>query len=229
MKIWEETTTQWGLKLSDHQKRQLEIYYELLREWNQKMNLTAIVDKENVYLKHFLDSLSLTQLVVFQDQSLLDVGSGAGFPGLPLKIVFPNLRLSLVEATQKRTYFMQEVVNACGLENVEVVHSRIEDFKAIDHYDIVTARAVAPLPILLEWCLPYVKVGGSFIAMKGPNLQEERKLSEHILNLLGAELKETKHFKLGDYERTLLLYQKAKLNPQGYPRPYGKLKKLYRG
>jgi len=229
MQIWEETCALWGIDLSEQQQQQFESYYRLLNEWNQVMNLTSITDKDAVYIKHFLDSLSLSQVVMFQNQSLLDVGSGAGFPGLPLKIVFPNLEITVVEATHKRVRFMQEVVRVCGLEDVDIVHSRIEDFKSYDQFDVVTARAVAPLPILLEWCLPFTKVGGVFLAMKGPNLDEEMNQSETILNLLDGVLKETKLFKLGDSQRNLMQYQKTKKNPKGFPRPYGKLKKLYRG
>jgi len=173
-----ELLAQRGMELSERQLQQFEAYYKLLVEWNEKMNLTAITEREQVYLKHFYDSLSLSFFYRVQDATMLaDIGSGAGFPSLPLKIAFPHMRVTIVDSLNKRIMFLRELVQELGLEHVECVHGRAEDVSRLpayrDRFDLVTARAVARLNVLAEFCLPFVRKGGAFLAMKGSEVEGE--------------------------------------------------------
>ncbi len=204
-------------------------YCQLLQEYNQKFNLTALVSTEDIYLKHFLDSIITTKyfrLDTFPD--LVDVGTGAGFPGLILKIFNPGLRLVLVESNSKKCQFLKVVCEELNLTNVEIVNDRVEVFalKKLDTFSLVISRAVADLRILSELCLPLLKVGGIFIAMKG-KLSEEVKLSEKIIKNLNGEIKSVVEYKLPflDHERTLILAEKKAKTPNGYPRSYDKILK----
>ena len=168
-----------GIELTDKQLDQFEKYYELLVEWNEKMNLTAITNKEDVYLKHFYDSLTPSFDFEFKDQSLCDIGAGAGFPSIPLKIVYPDLKITIVDSLSKRITFLNHLTKELGLSHVKAVAARAEEY-AIDHresFDIVSARAVARLNILDELCLPLTKVGGYFITLKG-RIDEGRFITE---------------------------------------------------
>lgn len=202
------------------------VYMELLREWNEKINLTAITDEEGILVKHFFDSCSISEFVD-NNSKIIDVGTGAGFPGLPLKIVNDTLNLTLVDSLNKRIKFLNEVKNKLGLKNVETVHGRAEDVgidnKYREKYDFVVSRAVAELRILVEYLLPLVKVGGKVIAMKGPNIDEEVENAKKAVKLLGGEIERIESFRLGntDNERTVIIIKKIKNTESKYPRKAG--------
>ena len=206
------------------------VYMELLREWNEKINLTAITDEEEILVKHFFDSCSIIEFVDNKSK-IIDVGTGAGFPGLPLKIVNDSLNLTLVDSLNKRINFLNEVKNKLGLKNVETIHGRAEDVgidnKYREKYDFAVSRAVAELRILVEYLLPLVKVGGKVIAMKGPNIDEEVENAKKAIKLLGGEIEKIKSFKLGDTdnERTVIIIKKIKNTELKYPRKAGIPKK----
>jgi len=212
-----------GLSLTDHQMKQFESYYKLLIEWNKKLNLTSITQREEVYLKHFFDSLSLIRATTMSDQTLLDVGSGAGFPSIPLKIVFPDLDVTIVDAIQKRIGFLSELVSELDIR-VNLIHGRVEELQHREHYDIVTARAVANLRILSELCIPFVKVGGHFLAMKGPNYEEELDESRQAFDILEAELEEIVTYPIEHLERSIIKIRKVRPTPSKYPRRFKKIK-----
>lgn len=205
-----------------------ERYYGLLVEWNERMNLTAITDREGVYWKHFFDSVSLLTLPEFNSRSnLLDVGSGAGFPSIPLQILHPELDVTILDSLQKRILFLNELGKELGLSHFTAVHGRAEEYGHQkdwrDSFEQVTARALARLPVLLEFCLPFVKVGGYFFAMKGPEGANELEESKKALSLLGGEIQEISTFNIQEIEgsRTILAIRKMKPTPQGYPRKAG--------
>ena len=218
-----------NIELNDNQLEQLERYYELLVEWNEKFNLTNITDKEQVYLKHFYDSITLSKVVnLNNEKTLCDIGTGAGFPGLVLKIVFPNLKVILVDALNKRTEFLKEVIKQLKLENIEVYHDRAEEFarKNIEKYDIVTARAVAHLSVLLEYSIPMVKINKYFIAMKA-NIETEIEESTNALEQLDSKIIQIEQFKLPieDSNRTIIKIEKLKNTNKKYPRKNSEIKK----
>lgn len=217
-----------GISLSPEQLQQFERYYELLIEWNEKMNLTAITEKEEVYLKHFFDSITAAFYHDFSKPlSLCDVGAGAGFPSLPLKICFPDLKVTIVDSLQKRITFLNQLATDLNLENVAFYHDRAETFgrreDIRESFDIVTARAVARLSVLSELCLPLVKVGGAFIAMKGAAAQEELESGKHAVQVLGGEVKQISTFQLPveESERNILYIEKKRKTPKKYPRKPG--------
>ena len=186
-----------GIEVSEHQLQQFQKYYEILVEWNEKMNLTAITDKEDVYLKHFYDSLTLTKVCdLTGNLTLCDVGTGAGFPGLVLKIFYPNLDITLVDALQKRVNYLNRVIENLDLNGIEAIHIRAEDLaRKGNKYDIVTARAVANLSKLLSWTMPLVKKNGYFVAMKG-NVDEELVMAKSIFERKKYNLERKVEFKL---------------------------------
>ena len=198
-------------------------YYRLLIEWNEKMNLTALTDPRDVAVKHFIDSLTLLQYTeIPQGASLIDVGTGAGFPGLAVKIARPDIRLTLLDSLQKRLIFLDEVCEVLGFDDVITVHSRAEDgahTELRESFDLACARAVAPLNVLCEYCLPYVKVGGAFLAMKGKTAEEELSASQNAVAVLGGEVGEKHLFLLGDAgERGIIEIKKIAPTPGQYPR-----------
>ena len=216
------------ISLDDKQKKQFEQYYQLLVEWNERMNLTGITEEREVYEKHFYDSLTGASLAAFKAEgSLIDVGSGAGFPSLPLKICFPELQVTIVDSLKKRIGFLEEIVSELGLDGVTLVHDRAEQLarqKAYrDQFDAASARAVAKLPVLLELCLPFVKPGGVFIAWKGASGEEELHEAENALVKLEAAAAAPKKMKLPEEqsERVLLTFEKKKKTPKAYPRKPG--------
>ena len=216
-----------GLELTDHQIHQYETYAELLKEWNEKMNLTAITEFEEVLDKHFYDSL-LPSFSSSIQGTLCDVGSGAGFPSIPLKIAYPELKVVIIEPLGKRVTFLKEVVRVLGLENVECNNARAEDYAKVDRecFDVVTARAVANLRMLSELCIPLVKKGGLFLAMKGSNGLEEDREAAHALKVLGCTLEKTEERHLNDGStRVNLFYRKNRSTPVQYPRQFAKIKK----
>lgn len=206
-----------GLNVTDKQIKMFEVYFNLLIDWNQKINLTAITDKTDVYYKHFLDSLMLHESIDLNNQSILDVGSGAGFPSIPLKIMYPNLKITILDSLNKRIKFLTNLCEALGL-NVSLVHGRAEDFKQKNHFDIVTARAVAPLNKLLELTIPFVKTGGAFIAYKGSKYQEELDHANKALEKLNAFIDNAHPYKIMNESRVLIKIKKKDLTPSKYPR-----------
>lgn len=217
-----------GIKLNDNQLKQFERYYELLTEWNEKINLTRITEPDEVALKHFADSLTLLEYVeIPKNSTIIDVGTGAGFPGIPLKIARPDISLTLLDSLNKRLGFLGEVCSELGIK-AELVHSRAEDGGKDklyrEKYDFAVSRAVARLNILSEYCLPYVKVGGSFIAMKGPELTEELNEAKNALKILGGKINKVNEFKLEDSGRTIVVINKIKQTPKSYPRHSSKIK-----
>ena len=224
-----ESLKELGIEVNEKQLKQLEKYYELLIEWNEKINLTGITEKKDVYLKHFYDSLTMQKIIDLKNiESLCDVGTGAGFPGLVLKIVFPNLKITLIDALNKRINFLNDVIEKLGLKDIETIHSRSEDYalKNKEKFDVVTARAVASLPILMELCVPLVKENGYFIPLKA-NIMEEKLLSKNACEKLYLKQVDEIHFKLPIEEsnRCLIKYLKYKKTEKKYPRRFGEIKK----
>lgn len=215
-----------GIVLSEQQMKQFDIYAQMLVEWNQKMNLTAIVEEAAIFEKHFLDSILPSFDVAIQG-SLCDVGAGAGFPSIPLKIVYPNLDVTIVEPLGKRITFLTALCEALGIV-VQLENVRGEDY-AKDHreaFDIVTARAVANLPMLSELCIPLVKKGGCFLAMKGANGLEEYELGKHAIQVLGCKLDQIYHKELSDGSKRMnFVFHKEKATPHKYPRAFAQIKK----
>lgn len=218
------------ITLTENQYEQFQKYFELLAEWNEKMNLTAITDESGVALKHFADSLSLLNFVdIPQNSTLADVGTGAGFPGVVLKIARPDIKLTLIDSLNKRLVFLNEVCAQLGIE-AELIHSRAEDGardeKLRENFDFAVSRAVARMNVLSEYCLPYVKVGGAFCAMKGAQANEEFKESLNAINTLGGKLEKKYFFELPENggERAIAVVRKVKNTPQKYPRQSGKIK-----
>jgi 16S rRNA (guanine527-N7)-methyltransferase len=217
-----------GISLSSQQLSQFDTYYRMLVEWNEKMNLTAITEQEEVYLKHFYDSITASFYVDFtKEQTLCDVGAGAGFPSIPLKICFPNLHVTIVDSLNKRITFLQNLAKELGLTGVNFVHDRAETFgKNADYrekFDLVTARAVARLSVLSELCLPLVKEGGTFVPMKAAAATEELEKGKKALQILGGKLDKIYSFSLPmeESERNILIINKVKPTPKKYPRKPG--------
>lgn len=214
--------------LTDRQTEQFLMYYEMLVEWNGFMNLTAITEYEEVMKKHFVDSVSLIKAFdVTKPVSIIDIGTGAGFPGLALKIAFPNLEITLLDSLNKRIHFLNEVIEKLALTEIKTVHGRAEDFakpgKLREKYDLCVSRAVANLSTLSEYCLPFVKKGGFFISYKSEKISEEVKVAQGAISLLGGEVKEQVEFYLpnSDIYRNLLVIEKIKACPAKYPRKAG--------
>lgn len=223
-----EKAAAFGIKLSDHQLEQFETYYEMLVEKNKVMNLTAITEKNEVIDKHFADSLALIKSgVSLTGQKILDIGTGAGFPGIPLKIAFPELEIVLLDSLNKRIKFLNEVIEALGLEKITAIHGRAEDFAKQKEYreqfDYVVSRAVANLTVLSEYCLPYVKVGGCFIPYKSGEIDEELNNSKKAVRILGGKIEEVVKFQLPDTDigRSFVKIKKNKNTAKKYPRKAG--------
>ena len=217
-----------GFPLTDRQKEQFERYFELLVEWNEKINLTAITDKDEVYLKHFYDSIApiLQGLIENQPIRLLDIGAGAGFPSLPMKILFPELDVTIIDSLNKRINFLHLLAEELGLSGVHFYHGRAEDFaqdKAFRaQFDIVTARAVARMQVLSELTIPYLKVGGQLLALKASNAPEELEEAKNALNLLFSKVEDNLQYELPNGDpRYITLVEKKKETPNKYPRKAG--------
>lgn len=219
----------WNIQIDEKQQQQLESYYDLLIEWNSFMNLTGITEYEEVLVKHFLDSLALFSEKPYEENlSLLDMGTGAGFPGIPLKIVYPNMKVTLVDSLNKRIKFLDEVIRKLELKNITTIHARAEELarkeEHREQYDLVVSRAVARTVSLSEFCIPYVKVGGYFIPYKSGIIKEELEEAQHAIKVLGGKFEGLQDFKVpnSDMERTLIFIKKVKTTPKAYPRAGGK-------
>ena len=217
-----------GVTLMEEQIHQFLRYYELLVEWNGFMNLTAITDYDEVMKKHFVDSLSLIKTFdVTKKVKVIDVGTGAGFPGLALKIAYPNLQVTLLDSLNKRINFLNEVITQLGLTDVETVHGRAEDFAKPDKlrgkFDLCVSRAVANMSTLSEYCLPFVKVGGEFISYKSEKISEELETATKAISILGGKFDRSTEFNLPDSDiyRNLVVIKKVKESPKKYPRKAG--------
>lgn len=207
-------------------------YKRMLKEWNEKINLTAIVDDEGIVKKHFLDSISIVSSnVIKENYSIIDIGTGAGFPGIPLKIIMPSLKVVLLDSLNKRIKFLNEIIKELGLSDIEAIHGRAEemakDIKYRESFDIATARAVANLTMLSEYCIPYVKVGGYFIAMKGPSSIEEIDESRNAIGTLGGKIRDIIDTKIyqEDINHKLIVVEKIKNTDKKYPRKSSQIEK----
>ncbi|MFV0396094.1 MAG: 16S rRNA (guanine(527)-N(7))-methyltransferase RsmG [Coprobacillaceae bacterium] len=217
-----------GIVVNNEQLQQFHLYYETLIEWNEKMNLTAITTKEEVYLKHFYDSISIAFDFSFNQQSIVDVGAGAGFPSIPLKIIFPELKVTIVDSLTKRITFLQHLFKVLKLDDCQAISARAEDYaqQHRESFDIAMARAVAKLSILDELCLPLVKVNGYFLALKGMKAKEELQEAIKGINILGGKVEKEVSFTLNnDNHRSNIIIKKQKETPKKYPRMFSKIKK----
>lgn len=216
-----------GYQLSEHQYQAFLTYYDMLIEWNRRMNLTTITEYQEVVSKHFLDSLSISNICSKLEGKLLDLGTGAGFPGIPLKIVYPDLKITLMDSLNKRIRFLQEVIDRVELKNIEAIHGRAEEMgrqkKYRESYDHVVSRAVANISTLSEYCLPFVREGGDFIAYKSGQIEEELNEGKFGIRLLGGKIERVEQFTLpnSEFSRSLVMIRKTKKTPKTYPRKAG--------
>lgn len=219
----------WDILLSESQITQFDLYYEMLIERNKVMNLTAITDFEDVLVKHFADSVSLIKVVdLYQTLSLIDIGTGAGFPSIPLKIVFPSLKVVMLDSLGKRVNFLKEVIERLKLQNIEPFHGRAEEFgrnkEYREQFDLCVSRAVSNMATLTEYCMPFVKAGGKFIPYKSGKVFDELENAANAITILGGKLDRVETFYLpeSDMERSLVVINKMKSTPGKYPRNGGK-------
>ncbi|MBW1604838.1 16S rRNA (guanine(527)-N(7))-methyltransferase RsmG [Lactobacillus sp. Sy-1] len=220
-----------GIALSEKQMKQFDTYYRMLVATNEHVNLTTIVDRGDVYLKHFYDSITPVfyfKALQTEALTLCDVGAGAGFPSLPIKILFPQLKITIVDSLNKRIKFLNDLINELGLTNVTAVHARAEEFggkKAAtrESFDVVTARAVARMSVLAELCLPLVRVGGNLVALKAAKASSELNVGEKAIQTLGGKLVQDNEFELpvSHDERNIIVIEKVKKTPKQYPRKAG--------
>ena len=221
-----EEAMQFGIELSEKQQDNFYNYMKLLLDWNEKINLTAITEPKEVITKHFVDSLSITPYINENDR-ILDIGTGAGFPGIPLKIVLEKNEITLLDSLNKRINFLNEVIEKLDLKNIQAVHGRAEEFNKIDenreNYDIIVSRAVAKLNVLLEYMLPFVKLNGRCICMKSADIDEELKEAENAIKILGGEIEKIDEITLKntDIKRKIIVIKKVNKTPSKYPRKAG--------
>lgn len=222
---FKELASKLNITLSDAEVDKFFLYKKILKEWNEKINLTSIVDDNEILIKHFIDSLTIEKYVP-KNAKVIDVGTGAGFPGIPLKIVRPDIELVLLDSLNKRINFLNEVIEKCGLKNVRTIHGRAEDYAKDagyrEKFDISTARAVANIPTLLEYCTPFLKIDGRFICMKA-DAEQEIKEASNAMKILNVQKEIVDKFTLPeiDAERTIIVYKKINNTPKQYPRKAG--------
>lgn len=226
--IFENKLNELGITLSDTQKQQFDQFYELLVEWNKVMNLTGITEYEEVNEKHFIDSLSIVKAIdITKAESVIDIGTGAGFPGIPLKIAFPHLKVVLLDSLNKRINFLNTVINTLGLNNISTIHGRAEDFaKKLEYrerFDLCVSRAVANLATLSEYCIPYVKKTGMFVPYKSCEIDDELEQSKKAIHVLGGKLENVVKFQLPGTEigRSFVVIKKVQNTAKKYPRKAG--------
>lgn len=218
---------QLNIDISNEQLDLFERYYELLISWNEKINLTAITDKQDVYIKHFADSISVLKYIDLAKKSIIDIGTGGGFPGIPIKIMCPDSKILLLDSLAKRVGFLNEVISSLGLNDISAIHGRAEDIAFEDDhrekYDIAVSRAVANLSTLSEYCLPFVNINGVFISYKSGNIDDELSGADKAINVLGGKTGSVEKFILPgtDYDRSLVFINKVKKTEKKYPRKAG--------
>ena len=225
-KIMNEYASEIDIVFNDKQIEQFYKYMNLLLEWNEKINLTAITEKKDVILKHFIDSLTISKYIE-ENSTLVDIGTGAGFPGIPIKIYRPDVKVTLVDSLNKRINFLNEIISELELKDINTIHSRVEEFgknkRYREQFDIVTARAVANLTVLSEYLLPLTKIDGKCICMKGSEIQEEFNDSKNAIRILGGQIENIYKFNLpkSDILRNIVIIKKVKNTPNKYPRKPG--------
>ncbi len=227
-KEYKEKLSQLNLSITENMEEQFSLYYELLTEWNKVMNLTAITDFEEVTEKHFLDSVSLGSYLNFKHKlNIIDIGTGAGFPGIPLKIMFPEIHIILVDSLNKRIKFLNEVISQLKLKGIFAIHARAEQLgRSQEHreqYDICVSRAVTNLACLSEYCIPFVKKGGKFVSYKSGGIENEIETSKNAIHLMGGKLGDIIKFRLPgtEYQRSFVMIEKAEYTPEKFPRKAG--------
>ncbi|MDD4371618.1 MAG: 16S rRNA (guanine(527)-N(7))-methyltransferase RsmG [Anaerostipes sp.] len=223
-----EKALKMGIELTNNQLNQFETYFHMIIEKNKVMNLTTITEKDEVIDKHFVDSLAFVKSnIKFENQRILDIGTGAGFPGIPLKIAFPDLEVVLLDSLNKRIIFLNEVIDKLGLKNITAIHGRAEDYAKQKEYregfDIVVSRAVANMSTLSEYCIPYVKLNGYFMPYKSGNIENELNQAKKAIKILGGKIQDKILFNLPetDMERSLIEIKKEKTTPKRFPRKAG--------
>lgn len=218
---------EYSLTLDDLQVESLLKYKEILKEWNEKINITAIEEDRDIIIKHYIDSMSIIPYLKNKSIKFIDIGTGGGFPGIPVKIAYNNIDVTLLDSLDKRIKFLNEVINILNMEKISTIHGRAEDYglkqEFREKFDVAVARAVANLPVLLEYCLPFVNVGGIFIAMKGSSI-EEAENSKKALTILGGKIEDIKELTLpfSDIKRNIVIVRKFRQTPTKYPRKAGK-------
>lgn len=227
-KKFEDNLSKFGISLTTEQSQQFEEYYEMLIEWNKVMNLTGITEYEEVFMKHFTDSLSIVKFLNLEgDIKVIDIGTGAGFPGIPLKIIFPNLDIVLLDSLAKRIKFLETVKSKLGLTKIDLIHGRAEDYarkiEYREYFDLCVSRAVSHLSTLSEYCIPFIRVGGTFVSYKGDEIDKEIEESKIAIDLLGSKIEKIEKFELLDtnIKRSFVLVKKNINTPEKYPRKSG--------
>lgn len=227
MELLKTSAEKMGIQLSQNQLEKFDLYKKLLLEWNEKMNLTAITDDEGIAIKHFADSISVLPLIENKNASLIDVGTGAGFPGIPLKIANDGFKVTLLDSLNKRITFLEEVKKELGITNLECIHSRAEDggrnTDLREKFDYCVSRAVARLSVLSEYCMPFVAVGGYFISLKGPDAAEELTEAQKAISVLGGKVEKVVEITIpeSDLKHCAVVIKKIKSTPKAYPRKAG--------
>ena len=227
MELLKTSAGKMGIELSQSQPEKFDLYKKLLLEWNEKMNLTAITDDEGIAIKHFADSISVLPLIENKNASLIDVGTGAGFPGIPLKIANDGFKVTLLDSLNKRINFLEEVKKELGIINLECIHSRAEDggrnADLREKFDYCVSRAVARLSVLSEYCMPFVAVGGYFISLKGPDAAEELAEAQKAISVLGGKVEKVVEITISesDLKHCAVVIKKIKSTPKAYPRKAG--------